>query len=92
MDRFVVKRTAPQEFDAAESSRPLRLRQDNQGSSSRLPTPNVSRPPTPSVPPDIDLDELPYDPAKKEGEVPRKVKYVAFYRILEPSTLYSICI
>ena len=66
MDRFVVKRTAPQEFDAAESSRPLRLRQDNQGSSSRLPTPNVSRPPTPSVPPDIDLDELPYDPADRK--------------------------
>ena len=29
MDKFVLKRTAPQGFDAAETSRPLRLRQDN---------------------------------------------------------------
>jgi hypothetical protein len=72
MDKFVLKRTAPQGFDAAESSRPLRdlrplrLRQDNLGSSSRPPTPTVSRPPMPPVPADINIDDLPYDPADRK--------------------------
>ena len=74
MDIFVLKRTAPQAFDGAENSRPLRLRQDNQGSSSRpptpdvsrTPTPNVSRPPTPPIPADINIDELPYDLADRK--------------------------
>ena len=30
------------------------------------PPPKVSRPPTPSVPADINLDELPYDPADQK--------------------------
>jgi hypothetical protein len=61
MENFVFKRPAPQGFDAAETSRPLRLRQENHGSSSRPPTPNVLRPPPPPIPADINVDELPYD-------------------------------
>ena len=66
MNRFVLKRTTPQAIDAADNSRPLRLRQDSQGSSSRPPTPNVSRPPTPPIPADINIDEFPYDPADRK--------------------------
>jgi hypothetical protein len=67
MDKYVFKRPIPQGFDAAETSRPLRLRQDNEGSSSRPPTvPNVFRPQPPPIPADIDIDELPYDPADRK--------------------------
>ena len=65
MDKFVLKRTAPQGFDAAETSRPLRLRQDNVPRPP-TPTPNVSRPPMPPIPEEINLDELPYDPADRK--------------------------
>ena len=65
MDIYVLKRVAPQSFDSAESSRPLRLRQE-QDNASRPPRPSAPRPPTPPVPEEINLDDLPYDPADRK--------------------------
>ena len=53
MDRFLLKRTAP-ETDLAGTSRPVRLRQDH---ASNIGTTTIA---------DINLDELPFDPANQK--------------------------
>ena len=55
MDRFLLKRTAP-ETDLAGTSRPVRLRQDH---ASNIGTTTTA---------DINLDELPFDPANRKKE------------------------
>ena len=54
MDRFLLKRTAP-ETDLAGTSRPVRLRQDHAS--------NIG---TTTTTADINLDELPFDPANRK--------------------------
>ena len=53
MDRFLLKRTSP-ETDLAGTSRPVRLRQDH---ASNIGTTTTA---------DINLDELPFDPANRK--------------------------